>query len=176
MKIMIISSSPNTDGLTAACVHAAQLGVEKEGFETIQIRLNDLNIGRCHACGNGWGTCLDRHECQVLDDFQKLHQSMADIDGYIIITPVYWGEMSESAKAFFDRLRRCEATKRDKNYIEGKPIIAVAAGWAQRQRHSILPCFHGKAYKRISGAKIRSYGHNPVQQRIYAAFNTECRR
>ena len=53
MKIMIISSSPNTDGLTAACVHAAQLGVEKEGFETIQIRLNDLNIGRCHACGNG---------------------------------------------------------------------------------------------------------------------------
>ncbi|MGI6189807.1 MAG: flavodoxin family protein [Clostridiales bacterium] len=127
MKIMIISSSPNTDGLTAACVHAAQLGVEKEGFETIQIRLNDLNIGRCHACGNGWGTCLDRHECQVLDDFQKLHQSMADIDGYIIITPVYWGEMSESAKAFFDRLRRCEATKRDKNYIEGKPIIAVAA-------------------------------------------------
>lgn len=51
---------------------------------------------------------------------------MADMDAFIIITPVYWGDMSESAKAFSDRMRRCEALK-EKSFLEGKPVIAVAA-------------------------------------------------
>jgi hypothetical protein len=35
--------------------------------------------------------------------------------------------MSESAKALTDRLRRCEATRREGSYLAGKPFIAVAA-------------------------------------------------
>ena len=49
------------------------------------------------------------------------------MDAYIIVTPVYWGDMSESAKAFFDRLRRCEASNKEINRVQGKPVIAVAA-------------------------------------------------
>ena len=124
---MIITSSPNKDGLTAACGRAAKTGAASAGAEIIEVCLNDLNIGNCRACGNGWGTCRDSHRCQVEDDFQALHASMADVDGFVLITPVYWGEMSESAKAFFDRFRRNEALKKDKNFMEGKPVIAVAA-------------------------------------------------
>ena len=127
MKIMVITSSPNVNGLTAACSLEAIDGAKSIGAEVLLVRLNDMNIGACHACGNGWGTCLNEHNCQVEDDFEKLHKSIKDIDGFIIVTPVYWGEMSESAKAFFDRLRRCEAHKKDKNFIEGKPVICVAA-------------------------------------------------
>jgi multimeric flavodoxin WrbA len=127
MKVMIITSSPNRDGLTEACGQAAKLGAEEAAGEAVMIRLNDLNISSCHACGNGWGTCRDGHECQVGDDFQKLHGLMREIDAYVVVTPVYWGEMSESAKAFFDRLRRCEAITKEKNSVEGKPVICVAA-------------------------------------------------
>lgn len=127
MKVMIITSSPNIDGLTAACGQAAKEGVEAAGAEAVMIRLNDLNIGRCHACDNGWGTCNKQHTCQVEDDFQKLHSSVAEMDAYIWVTPVYWGEMSEVAKAFFDRLRRCEASKEGNTFIQGKPVISVAA-------------------------------------------------
>ncbi|NIO12702.1 MAG: flavodoxin family protein, partial [Xanthomonadales bacterium] len=35
--------------------------------------------------------------------------------------------LSESAKAFFDRLRRCEATRGDDSALHGKPAIGVAA-------------------------------------------------
>jgi hypothetical protein len=35
--------------------------------------------------------------------------------------------MSESAKALTDRLRRCEATRREETRLAGKPVIAVAA-------------------------------------------------
>jgi multimeric flavodoxin WrbA len=45
----------------------------------------------------------------------------------ILVTPVYWGEMSESARACTDRLRRCEATAGENSRLRDKPFIAVAA-------------------------------------------------
>lgn len=126
MKIMIITCSPNTDGLTAACGNAARKGVEDGHSEAVMVCLNKLNIGSCHACGNGWGTCRNTHTCQVQDDYQALHQRLGEVDGYIVVTPVYWGEMSESAKAFFDRVRRCEALY-EGNKLQSKPVICIAA-------------------------------------------------
>lgn len=127
MKVMIFTSSPNTDGLTTACGDAAKKGAEEAGAQVVMMNLNQQKIGSCHACGNGWGTCRNEHKCQVQDDFQAVHASLADMDAFILVTPVYWGEMSESAKAFTDRLRRCEALKKDKQFLEGKPVLAVAA-------------------------------------------------
>jgi len=127
MEIMIITSSPNNDGLTAACSQEAKVGVEKGATNASVVNLNKLNISSCHACGNGWGICKASHSCQVQDDFQKLHGEIAAADGYIIITPVYWGDMSESLKAFVDRLRRCEATNGEENNLFSKPFICVAA-------------------------------------------------
>ncbi len=127
MDVIVISSSPNKDGLTAACAAAAVDGVLQAGGRAEQIRLNDLQVGMCHACDNGWGTCLPDHECQEEDDFQALHARVLGADAYVLVTPVYWGEMSESAKAFMDRLRRCEATRGGESGLSGKPVIAVAA-------------------------------------------------
>lgn len=127
MKVMIITSSPNKDGLTAACGQAAKSGAEEAGAEVVMVNLNDMNIGNCNACGNGWGTCLNANQCQVKDDYQDLHNSLGNMDAFVFITPVYWGDMSESAKAFIDRVRRCEAFKKDKNYLQDKPTIIVAA-------------------------------------------------
>jgi multimeric flavodoxin WrbA len=128
MKLVVISCSPNNDGLTAACAAAAVEGIQSAGSETVEIRLNDLKVGKCQACDNGWGTCHSEHRCQVEDDFQALHAQVVQMDGLVLVTPVYWGEMSESAKAFTDRLRRCEASRpRGESGLSGKPVIAVAA-------------------------------------------------
>lgn len=127
MNVIVISSSPNEDGLTAACAAAAVEGAQLAGGQAEEVRLNDLQVGMCQACDNGWGTCLTQHECQVKDDFQALHARVLQADAYVIVTPVYWGEMSESAKAFADRLRRCEATHGDDSGLSEKPAIAVAA-------------------------------------------------
>jgi multimeric flavodoxin WrbA len=128
MKILVFSSSPNKDGLTAACASAAVNGILVAGGETDELCLNNYRIDKCHACNNGWGTCLNGHHCQEQDDFQDLHFRTAHADGIVFVTPVYSGEMSESAKAFPDRLRRCEATQEEGNScLFTKPIIAVAA-------------------------------------------------
>lgn len=127
MKVLVISASPNDDGLTAACADAALAGAVEAGADTEEVRLNDLNIGACHACGNGWGTCLGEHRCQTEDDFEAAHARVLAADAYVLVTPVYWGEMSEAAKAFTDRLRRCEATLGVESRVANRPVIAVAA-------------------------------------------------
>jgi multimeric flavodoxin WrbA len=129
MKIMIITSSPNKEGLTESCAESAKKGVIDGNSEAIMVRLNDLNILNCEACDHGWGTCLQENKCKLEDDFEVIHKSMGEADGYIVITPVYWGDMSESAKVFFDRLRRCESSfdPNNTNEIQNKPFICIAA-------------------------------------------------
>ncbi len=127
MNVIILETSPNRDGLTAACAEAAAEGVRQAGGSPNRVRVNDLRIGNCQACDNGWGTCLAGHACQVEDDFQALHSQVTQAGALVLVTPVYWGEMSESAKAFTDRLRRCEATRREGSLLANKPFVAVAA-------------------------------------------------
>lgn len=126
MNIIILQASPNHDGLTAACAAAAADGIRQAGGNCEEICINDLNILRCQACDRGWGSCLTEHNCQLEDDFQDMHQRILQADALVLVTPVYWGEMSESAKALTDRLRRCEAT-RETSGLTGKPYLAVAA-------------------------------------------------
>ncbi len=127
MEILVISASPNDDGLTAACAAAAVDGVTLAGGQAQTVVLNHVKVGMCQACEHGWGTCQSEHACQVQDDFQGLHARALQANGLVLITPVYWGEMSESAKAFTDRLRRCEASLAAESRLAGKPVIAVAA-------------------------------------------------
>jgi multimeric flavodoxin WrbA len=132
MKVIILQSSPNEDGLTAACAQAAFDGVHQAGGMVETVRINDLALRHCQACDNGWGTCLSDHRCRIEDDFEPLHQRILQADALVLVTPVYWGEMSESAKALTDRLRRCEATRDSANGLPGslltaKPFLAVAA-------------------------------------------------
>ncbi len=75
-----------------------------------EIHLNRKNLEHCRACGNGWGTCNKNGACIIQDDFTDVYQKLAESDGIVWISAVYWSDMTECFKAFFDRLRRCDAT------------------------------------------------------------------
>lgn len=126
MNVLIISSSPNVDGLTAACANNAAKGAALAGATVSEIRLTESGIGLCKQCGDGWGTCRTEHACQVHDGFQEVHAEALASDALVLVTPVYWGEVSESMKALLDRLRRCEAT-RDDSPLAGRNVLLVAA-------------------------------------------------
>lgn len=128
MHVLVIESSPNTEGLTAACARAAVEGIRTAGSTAEDVRLKDITIGSCNQCGDGWGGCRPNHECGgVKDDFQALHQKAIAADALALVTPVYWGDMSESMKDFTDRMRRCEATLGEESRLFGKPVLLVAA-------------------------------------------------
>jgi len=81
MKIMVITSSPNKDGLTESCARAAKRGIELGNSETVLVSLNDLNILKCKACDQGYGICLDQNRCILHDDFEMVHEAIGEVDG-----------------------------------------------------------------------------------------------
>lgn len=129
MKVLVVTSSPNTNGLTAACAESARLGIVDGRSPARVVNLNEFRIERCAACGDGWGPCQTEHRCRLTDDFAKLQEMFAQAEGYVWVTPVYFGEPSESFRAFFDRLRRCEATKSGSkaSALRDKPVVSIAA-------------------------------------------------
>ena len=129
MKVLVVTSSPNEAGLTAACGESARQGVVDGRSPARVVNVNDFEIERCAVCDNGWGPCLGEHRCRLDDDFEKLRKMFEEAEGYVWVTPVYFGEPSEPFKAFFDRLRRCEATKTgsQKSVLSEKPVVCIAA-------------------------------------------------
>jgi multimeric flavodoxin WrbA len=124
---LVITASPNTDGLTAACGCAALRGIEQAGKMGEIFDLCADKIQACLVCGNGWGLCRDEHRCVIEDEFSALQARLKDVEGLVLITPVYWGQQSERLKYFCDRLRRCEALRGEEGILAGKKINLVAA-------------------------------------------------
>jgi len=125
--MLLISASPNSDGLTAACVRAAQEGCTQAGVAARHLNLCHLRIERCQQCENGWGDCRRAHRCSHDDDLAVLQEAIGQARGIVFVTPVYYGDLAESAKCAFDRLRRCEAPRGEASALHGLPLIAVAA-------------------------------------------------
>lgn len=57
MKIAIVWSSPNLDGLTAIVKEQIICGLHEAKADIDEIHINRLNMEHCQSCGNGWGTC-----------------------------------------------------------------------------------------------------------------------
>ncbi len=126
-KVIALQSSPNLDGLTCQLAQAVLDGAKSEGAEVELVHLNRLSIASCQAHDRGWGTCEDKGECLVMDDFQSLRTKINRADALVFSTPVYFGDISESAKRFLDRWRRCEFFNREASPLKDKPVIGIAA-------------------------------------------------
>ncbi|HUW48217.1 MAG TPA: flavodoxin family protein [Patescibacteria group bacterium] len=132
MKVIAIQSSPNLNGLTSTLTQAILRGVAAEGGRTKLIHLNKLEILPCIACSKGWGKCRAEGVCDLKDDFQNLREKIARSDALIFATPVYCHDLSESAKIFLDRLRRCERGLGFKTFEGKKAIGLTSAGGSGR--------------------------------------------
>jgi multimeric flavodoxin WrbA len=108
MRVIAIQSSPNHDGLTASAATRFLNGAQSVGYEIEIIHLNDHVIKKCKACEGGWGQCRSLGTCILEDDFEEIRKKIENTDALVFATPVYWSDLSESAKTFLDRLRRCE--------------------------------------------------------------------
>lgn len=126
MKVLAIQTSPNHDGLTASSAKQFLLGAEQAGHETEFVHLNDKVIKKCKACEGGWGQCRSEGRCILTDDFESIRKKIEESDALIFATPVYWHDLSESAKTFLDRLRRCESHYNFERF-KGKKYIGVAS-------------------------------------------------
>ncbi len=111
--------------MTAETAKRVMAGARSKGHEVELIHLNDEVIKKCKACDGGWGQCRREGTCIHKDDFQKIMDKILEADALVFTTPVYWHDLSESAKTFLDRMRRIETHHGFKRYTE-KPYIGIA--------------------------------------------------
>jgi multimeric flavodoxin WrbA len=130
---IIITASPNTDGLTAACGKAVFEGIQKGGKDAELIDISALKLEPCRICGNGWGPCFADAHCITVDCLPELQKKIRECEGLVLVTPVYWSEPSERMKYFLDRFRRCEAFNKNGSAAADKKVILIAAAGGSGQ-------------------------------------------
>lgn len=126
MNVLIISGSRNPNGQTASAGDALLEGINNSGGQGEQVFLPQMNIERCRQCDdNGWGTCRTQGQCVIDDDFASLVSKIKAADIVAFTTPVYFSDLSESMRAFTDRLRRTCMHETGKAGIPGKRAIGI---------------------------------------------------
>ena len=126
MKLVAISGNRNPEGRTARAANAFLQGATSGGSQSELIFLPELNIERCRQCDeNGWGICRTEGRCEIEDDFASLVDRIKQADAALFATPVYYSDLSESMRAFLDRLRRTCMHEAGKDGIAGKPAVGI---------------------------------------------------
>ena len=153
MKYLIISGNPKDDGLCRSVQLEVERGAIDGGAQVETIEPHEFN--RCRMCGDGWGPCRKENRCAFgTDGFDDVQNTVKQADAFCIITPVYWGECTESLKAFLDRLRRCEFGS--EGALSGKPILLVASPGGSG--NGMVSCFEQlDRFCRHVGAEIFDY-------------------
>lgn len=99
MKILGISGSPRKSGNTEILMEETLAGSRMEGAEAELFSLAGKVIGPCDSCG----ACHRTGKCHIMDDMQVVYEKMAEADGIIFGTPIYFYGMTAQLKALIDR-------------------------------------------------------------------------
>ena len=99
-NIIIISSSPRTDGNSETLAKAFMNGAIDGGNNVELICLRDYNLGYCYGCY----ACSDSGKCFQKDGMNEIADKLLKADVIVLSTPVYFYTMSGQMKVFIDRL------------------------------------------------------------------------
>jgi len=99
LKILGVSCSPRPAGNTQILLEEALDGARTEGAEIELISLKGKEIKPCDACG----ACHKTGKCHITDDMAEVYGKMAEADGIIFGTPVYFYGMPAQLKTLIDR-------------------------------------------------------------------------
>ena len=174
-KVIVIWSSPNTDGLTASAKNEFLRGLVDAGAQVEEIHLNPQRIEHCRACGDGWGACRAQGTCVIDDDFEEIYRKLVEADGIVWVSAVYFSEMTECFKAFFDRLRRCDAFTGRKLAEKRCVLVACAGGTGRGTQECLLQFERGlthmnmRVYDRIA---VERYNRDYILPALYEAGKT----
>ena len=100
MKVLMINGSPDLKG----CIHTAMVEAAKvlneQGIETEEIFIGNKDIRGCIACRR----CKQTGKCVFIDLVNETAPKLAEADGIIIGSPVYFGMPNGTLLSFMQRL------------------------------------------------------------------------
>ena len=100
MKVLLINGSPRKDGNTAIALNEMIKVFESQGIETELLHIGGKDIRGCIACGK----CRQLGHCVFDDVVTEAGKKLAEADGLVVGSPVYYAAANGTAVSFMDRL------------------------------------------------------------------------
>nr|MBF0223254.1 flavodoxin family protein [Desulfobulbaceae bacterium] len=106
-EFIAFSGSPRKKGNSETLLAAVTQGIELEGGSVETVRICDLHIGPCIACGG----CDKTGRCVIDDDMQNIYGKIVTAKNIILASPIYFYGLSAQMKMFVDRMQALWARK-----------------------------------------------------------------
>ena len=100
MKVLMINGSPDGKGCIHTALTLAAEVLNKEGIETEEIHVGNKDIRGCIACRR----CHETGKCVFNDLVNETAPKLAEADGIIIGSPVYYSMPNGTVLSFMQRL------------------------------------------------------------------------
>ncbi|MBR3316148.1 MAG: flavodoxin family protein [Atopobiaceae bacterium] len=123
MKVLMINGSPNPKGCIATAFSIIAEELEAAGVESEQVMVGNKDIRGCIACLK----CRELGKCVFDNDIvNKCAPKLAEADGLIIGSPVYYGNPNGTVLSFMQRLLYSSAT--DLRMKVGASVVSCRRG------------------------------------------------
>ena len=140
-KVLGIFGSPRKGGNTERLLEEALKGAEKEGADVERLHIVRFHITPCTECLQ----CLEKGECIIQDDMQKIYPKLLESDIIILASPIFFYGVTAWAKALVDRTQALWARK----YILKDPSLGKEG---KRRKGFLISVGGTKGQKVFDGA------------------------
>lgn len=100
MKVLLINGSPKETGNTAFALEQMAEVFAAENIETETIQVGSQLIRGCQGCG----ACYKLGKCVINDMVNETAEKLAQADGMVVGSPVYYASPNGTLISFLDRL------------------------------------------------------------------------
>lgn len=122
MNVLLINGSPNAKGCTYTALTEVAKTLNEAGLVTEFIQVGNKDLRGCIACRK----CKTIGKCAFDDLVNEVAPKLAECDGIVIGSPVYYASANGTLVSFLDRL--FYSTSFDKTMKVGAAVVSARRG------------------------------------------------
>ena len=119
-KVLLVNGSPHIKGCVARALDEVEKELNVNGISTERINVGNKDVRGCIACN----FCRSHGRCVFNDIVNETAPKLAEADGMIVGTPVYYAGSNGQLHAFMDRLFYSTSGTIDLNQKVGATVVS----------------------------------------------------
>ena len=155
MKVLMLNGSPHKDGNTARALAEMTKIFEEEGMEVETVQVGHLSVSGCRGCG----ACTALKKCVIDDVVNEISVKLAECDGMVIASPVYFAAASGPLVSVLNRL--FYSSRFEKRMKVGASVAVARRGGCSTTfdqlnkyfTYSGMPLASGQYWNSVHGAR-----------------------
>ncbi len=120
MKVLVINGSPHLKGCTDRALREVEQTLIADGIEVERVNVGNKDIRGCIGCNY----CREHGRCVFNDLVNETAPKLAEADGLVVGTPVYYAGANGQVLSFLDRLFYSSSTTVDKKMKVGAAVVS----------------------------------------------------